>query len=224
MALYEIFYIAFVQERAAEYMEHVVFLQDRIKEVLEGLNGWRKEVQERESKIQAEQLSYGQNILREIENICEENGETESLDMRIYKAGVFRLLVVEFSISLHAMCDLLMIFEAMHVCDYKMRGMQHLSLDIHDKLDEIFEKELATLESFNHKRYTRYRDVNLKLEEMQKNQYPTKEDIDIAGTIYTFMEELCKPVGQRNKEILRGLEVLLGYPVYMGTDILEEMK
>ena len=28
------------------------------------------------------------------------------------------------------------------------------------------------------------------------------------------MTELCKPIGARNKEILQGLELILGYPLY----------
>lgn len=219
VALYEIFYIELVQEPAAEYMERWGKIADKLLKNMEAINGLANGLEEAEIKQQIDRLLATEKLFGEIGNMFTENPEKESPNDYTYKAGIFQLLVIEFSISLHAMCDLLMIFEAMHVCDPKMRGMRHLSLEIHGRLDEIFDKELATLEKSNVKRYKRYRQVNIKLEEIQKNQFPEHEDLDIAATIYTFMEELCKPVGQWNRNVLRGLEVLLAYPVYRGSDI-----
>ncbi|MBQ7776608.1 MAG: hypothetical protein IJ379_11880 [Lachnospiraceae bacterium] len=213
VALYEIFYIELVQEYAAEYTEQVLNILQRLGSVNRLADGLEKD----DLNQKMGKLSQIKGILEEIQDIFNEDKE-EFPEKRIYKASVFQLLVIEFAISLHAMCDLLMIFEAMHVCEPSMRGMTHLSLEIGKRLDKVFEKELATLENSNAKRYKRYREVNLKLEEMQKNQFPYQENLDIATTIYCFMEELCKPVGMRNRKLLRGYEVLLAYPVYRGAD------
>jgi len=112
------------------------------------------------------------------------------------------------------MCYLLMIFEAMQVCNYEMKGLKHLSLEIEKKLSYIYDRELAMLIKSNRKRATRYRAVNKRIEQLLEYQFPKYEEYDVADVIYTFMVELCKPRGQQNQKILRGLEVMLGYPIY----------
>ena len=218
VALYEIFYIELVQEYAAEYVEQVLSFPKSALQKMESINWLVEGLEKDERNQQMEKVLQTQELLEEIKDIFGEDTEEESMEMCIHKLLVFQLLDIEFAVSLLAMCDLLMIFEAMHVCDPSMRGMEHLSFEIGKRLDKIFEKELATLENSNAKRYKRYREVNLKLEEMQKNQFPSQEDLDIATTIYAFMEELCKPVGMRDRDLFRGYEMLLAYPVYRGAD------
>jgi len=219
VALYEIFYIELVQECAAEYMEKINTLVKKMQENLETFNGLAVELKNAEPEQVIESSFLGEEMLANLQELIEEGTEKENAEESIYKAGVFQLLVIEFAISLHAMCDLLMIFEAVQVWDPRMKGIERLSQDIHDDLANIYDKELTILETSNEKRYKRHREANIYLEKLQKNQFPNCEDLDIATEIITFLEELCKPVREQNKEILRGCEVLLAYPVYRGEEM-----
>ena len=104
------------------------------------------------------------------------------------------MLVIEFAISLHAMCDLLMIFEAVQVWDPKMRGIKHLSKEIHENLANIYEKELYVLETANKKRYKRHREANIYLERLQKNRFPGCEDWNVEDEVNKFLEELDRHI------------------------------
>jgi len=119
---------------------------------------------------------------------------------------------VEFGISYNAMCYLLMVFEAMNVCGIKMRGIDKTSLKIKGELQNKYERDLEMLQKYNKYREKRYKAVNVKYEELMKEY--GDEEFDEAVIIYTFMVELCKPKWERNPNVLRGLELKLGYPVY----------
>ena len=213
VALYEIFYIELVQEPAVLYMEQVVSLVMKIKERVEGVAAEGEILKDNT----AEQLERNIPVIKRITESLYGIIEDDSIKT-VNKVGIFQLLVVEFCISLNAMCYLLMVFESMHVCEENMKGIRHISLAIRDKLNDIYEKDLYTLVSANNKRFHRYREVNENLEKLIKNQYPACQNNDTADIIYSFMEELCKPVKKQNKNLLRGFEVLLGYPIYMDED------
>lgn len=211
VALYEIFYTRLIQDQAAEYMEDMIaFSQEQEAEIskmaeqIKLLNGdHTDQLQEALCKLQktAKNLSEGldENILK-----------------KFYQIEVYQLMLIEFGISLNAMCYLLMLFEAIQVCTYQMRGISHLSLEIANKLSDIYDKDLVVLEEFNHKRVSRYKAVNKRIEELLAHQYPKCETYDAATVIDTFMEELCLPkaIGESRKNVFRGLEVMLGYPIY----------
>lgn len=199
VALYEVFYIGLVQEQAADCMEKASGVLTQTKEEEDKLSELTKELNILEIQKRVEKLNDSLN---------------DKVFENLYQIDIYQLLVVEFGISLNAMCYLLMIFEAMQVCNYEMRGLKHMSLKIAEKLRDIYDKELAMLVKSNHKRATRYRAVNKRIEELLQNQYPECEEFDEADVIHTFMLELCKPVKMRNKEVFRGLEVMLGYPIY----------
>lgn len=210
VAVYEIFYIEFVQEPAAWYMEQISSMVADIKERAEELNVMGEELKDRAPLQVEKHILVVQKITEGLHGILGEDPVKT-----VNKVGIFQLLIVEFCISLNAMCYLLMVFEAMYVCETKMKGIRHISLAIGDKLDDIYKMDLSTLVGANKKRYKRCREVNERLENLIKNQYPACAEHDTADIIYTFMEELCKPVREQNLNVLRGLEVLLGYPIYM---------
>lgn len=214
VALYEIFYIELVQECAAEYTEQVNELTKKLQENQETFNSLTVQIKNAEPEQRIESIFLGEEIFAKFQELIEAGGEKESSEESIYKAGVFQLLVIEFAISLHAMCDLLMIFEAVQVWDPKMRGIKHLSKEIHENLANIYEKELYVLETANKKRYKRHREANIYLERLQKNRFPGCEDWNVEDEVNKFLEELDKPVPKRNRNVLRGFEVMLAYPVY----------
>ncbi len=224
VALYEIFYIELVQECAADYTEQVNELTKKLQENQETFNRLTVEIKNAAPEQRIESIFLGEEIFAKLQELIEEGEEKESSEKSIYKAGVFQLLVIEFAISLHAMCDLLMIFEAVYAGETKMRGIERLGEEIGDKLLDIYGKELSILETANAKRYKRHRDANIYLEKMQKNQFPECENLDIADTVYTFLNELGKPLRQWNRNLLRGLEVLLAYPVYKGETVFGRMR
>lgn len=209
VALYEIFYICLIQEPAADCLasEKNIFIE--VGEETNRLNERIKELKDREINESSE-LIY--EIQKSVQDLNDRMND-KSLE-NIYRLEVYQLMLIEFGISLNAMCYLLMIFEAMQVCNYEMKGLKHLSLEIQKKLRDIYDRELAMLIKSNCKRTTRYRAVNKRLEELMEHQYPKCDEYDAADTIYTFMLELCKPVRQQDAKVLRGLEVMLGYPIY----------
>jgi len=205
VALYEIFYIRLVQEKAVDYLNEEKGFVDEVIEVVDKINV----VNNSEKKQFAELIYEIQGTVRDLEARM-----NDKVQENHYKIEVYQLMLIEFGISFEAMCYLLMIFEAMQVCNYEMKGLKHLSLEIEKKLSYIYDRELAMLIKSNRKRATRYRAVNKRIEQLLEYQFPKYEEYDVADVIYTFMVELCKPRGQQNQKILRGLEVMLGYPIY----------
>lgn len=222
VALFEIFYRCLIDERAADAIEKEKLMlneigeeMNQIKELTAGLDkssGSLENILEIQRTIQKFNDKLEKEIMDELfSNNCH---------LEIYQA-----LVMEFGISLNAMCYLLMIFEAMQVCDFKMRGLKHLSLEIKKNLRKIYDTDLTILEKTNHKRAKRYRQVNERIEELleyryaqvrknYKELYKENEEYEEEDAIYLFMVELCKPVKEQNKELLRGLEGVLGCPIY----------
>ena len=203
--MYEIFYIRLIQEKAVDYLNEEKDFVDEVIEVVNKINV----VNNSEKKQFAELIYEIQGTVRDLE--ARMNVKVQE---NHYKIEVYQLMLIEFGISFEAMCYLLMIFEAMQVCNYEMKGLKHLSLEIGKKLSYIYDRELAMLIKSNRKRATRYRAVNKRIEQLLEYQFPKYEEYDVADVIYTFMVELCKPRGQQNQKILRGLEVMLGYPIY----------
>ena len=102
----------------------------------------------------------------------------------------------------------------MQVCSFEMQGVEQLNYKIREELKEVYDKDLAILAKSNHKLLKRYRAINEKIVKLLENQYPKRENIDEAMMIHGFMKELCKPIADQNKEVLRGFEVMMGYPIY----------
>ena len=209
LALYEIFYVHLVRERAADYMEKSLNIAKEAQKKENKLSKLSEELGDIEAGGLTEQILEIQKQLGDLNNSL-----NEEAFKNLYELEIYIFLVIEFGISLNAMCFLLMIFEAMQVCTYEMRGLKHLSLEIKEKLCDIYDRELAILAKSNHKRATRYRAINVRIEKLLKNQYPKKEKFDEADTIFAFMQELCKPAKSRDKKLFYGLEILLGYPIY----------
>lgn len=213
VALYEIFYIQLVQNQAVNYLECATAIVEKIKDELCKAGDKVKELQIRINTkgehIQVEQIEEIQNIAQ---GICKVRYDEFLEDMKYVE--IYQLLEVEFGISLTAMCYLLMLLEAIQVCSYEMRGIKHLSRKIEKDLRDIYARDLAMLVKSNHKRESRYRKVNKYIEELIEKQNPEYKLYEDADIIYTFMTELCKPVRLRNEKAFRGLEVMLGYPVY----------
>ena len=209
LALYEIFYIQLIQTPAADAMERVDNISNEIEKGTNRINERLKDIGDSEEESYGELISDIQNTVCNFNNMLDE-GVMED----VFQIEVYQLMLIEFGISLSAMCYLLMIFEAMQVCSYEMKGIKHLSLEIGKKLSDIHDRDLAMLVKSNHKRATRYRAVNKRIEKLLENQYPECGDYDQADVICTFMTELCRPVKEQNKSRLRGLEIILGYPIY----------
>ena len=209
VALYEIFYIRLIQEQAAEYLETE---KDIVKKAGEEANKLNELIRELNDSGTGQSVKLLYEVQKSVQDLNDRM--SDKVLENVYHIEVYQLMLIEFGISLNAMCYLLMIFEAMQVCNYEMKGLKHLSLEIEKKLRDIYDRELAMLVKSNHKRATRYRAVNKRIEKLLEHQYPKCNEYDAADTIYTFMSELCKPVREQNENVLRGLEVMLGYPIY----------
>lgn len=209
LALYEIFYIRLIQEQAADYMENALEL---VKEASAEINNFNEQMK----TLNSSAIDQSPELIFEIQKAAQKIND--SIDEKAFEniclIEIYQLMVIEFGISLNAMCYLLMLFEAIQVCNPEMRGIKHLSWEIGKKLSDIYDKDLAMLEKSNRKRAYRYRAVNKRIEELLEHQYPKYEEYDAAAVIDSFMEELCKPARQQRKDVLRGLEVMLGYPIY----------
>ena len=210
VALYEIFYIEFVQEKAAFLVEESMVSIRKAEEEVARL-GKQGELLGNCEDMPAEELVLSvQELATGYQNIW-----NNLLEDKVWHVGIFQLLIAEFGISLNAMCYLLMILEAMNVCNGKMRGLKNISVQIQKNLSNIYEKDLEILQNYNKKRAKRYRQVNVKLESvLEKYVWSEYQQYDEAAIIYAFMEELCMPLKERDKKTLRGLECMLGYPVY----------
>lgn len=205
VALYEIFYIWLLQEPAADYMENAFEL---VKEI-NNFNDQIKTLNSSEINKSPELIFKIQEATQRMNDRMNDKGVEN-----IYLIEMYQLMKIEFGISLSAMFYLLMLFEAISAGSPEMRGIKHLSWEIGKKLSDIYDRDLAMLEKSNRKRAYRYRAVNKRIEELLENQYPKYEEYDAATVIDSFMEELCKPARQQRKDVLRGLEVMLGYPIY----------
>lgn len=209
LALYENFYIRLLLDPVADYIEkELAFMEELSVEVSkfhEQISNFKRD----ETEQSVEEILEFQKTFSEVNNRLDDKYFENH-----YRMEVYQMMLIEFGISLNAMCYLLMIFEAIQAHDPKMRGIKHLSLEIKKKLSDIYDRELAILAKSNRKRESRYRAVNKHIEELLEQQYPKDKEYDAADALYTFMEELSKPVRQQNKSLLRGLEVILGAPVY----------
>lgn len=221
VALYEIFYFDLIQEPAEDYMEKEIRMfgeaVEEIKELAIELN---------EDNTSLENVLTVQKAMQSFNDRWNEKG-MEEFEHNTYCMGVYQLLKEEFGISLNAMCYLLMIFEAMQVCTYEMRGLKHLSLKIKENLWDIYDRDLEILIKSNRKRLARHRNVNERIEGLLKHRYTeymkehkelfekgNEKEFKEEDAIYTFMTELCKSKTEQNKKIFRGLEIILGYPIY----------
>lgn len=211
VALYEIFYNRLIREKTAGYMEkEITFAEKTTAEI--------SKMEEQVKKLSGSQADQLKESVLELQKNAK--SISEELDEKVlenyYLIEVYQLMLIEFGISLNAMCYLLMLFEAIQVCTYQMKGIKHLSLEIADKLSDIYDRDLIVLEESNHKRVSRYKAVNKRIEELLAHQYPKYENYDVAAVIDTFMEELCrsKAIRESRKDVFRGLEVMLGYPIY----------
>lgn len=210
VALYEIFYIEFVQEKASTLVEESMVLIQKAQEELGKLGKQGERLSSCENMPAEELLQSVQELTLGYQNIW-----NNLLEDKVWHVGIFQLLIAEFGISLNAMCYLLMILEAMNVSSGRMRGLKNISVQIQKNLANIYEKDLEILQNYNKKRAKRYRQVNVKLEAvLEKYVWPKYQEYDEATIIYTFMEELCKPSKDQKAKVLRGLECMLGYPVY----------
>ena len=209
VALYEIFYIELVQEKAANYMEEFENIVSKTNEEMNKLKQLSQKMDVMENKQLLEQLINLQQSAQEINNCL-----NETVSEKIYQIEIYQHLIIEFGISLNAMCYLIMILEAMQVCSFEMQGVEQPNYKIREELKEVYDKDLAILAKSNHKRLKRYRSINKKIVKLLENQYPKRENIDEAMMIHGFIKELCKPIAEQNKEILRGFEVMMGYPIY----------
>lgn len=221
VALYEIFYIRLIQEPAEDYMEKEIRMFSEAVEEIKELS-----IELNEDNTSLENVLTVQKAMQSFNDRWNEKG-MEEFEHNTYCIEVYQLLREEFGISLNAMCYLLMIFEAMQVCTYEMRGLKHLSLKIKENLWDIYDRDLEILIKANRKRLPRYKNVNKRIEELLKHRYTeymkehkelfekgNEKEFKEEDAIYTFMTELCKSKTEQNKDIFRGLEIILGYPIY----------
>ena len=212
VALYEIFYLSLVQERAEKYVKEETDILNQILEQLHKIEELNKEI--KDNKLSLEKVLEFQKTVQELN--CKLDDEVmEKFNDNSYSLEIYQLLVMEFGISYYAMCSLLMVFEAIQVCD----SDKQLSSQIEEKLKFVYGREIGVSVDVNNKRIKRYEEVNHRINKLLENQYMKydikgKQNYGEEDAIYTFMTELCKPTGMQNKEILRGLEMVLGYPLY----------
>jgi len=211
VTLYEIFYLSLLYEKAEEYVKKGKDILNPVSEQVLKIEKLNKEM--KNNNLSLERILEIQNTVQELQykmdDIMQEfNDNCDYL-------GIYQLLVMEFGSSYYAMCCLLMVFEAIQVCDSDTQ----LSSQIENNLQSTYGREIAVITEINSNRIKRYEEVNHEVEKLLENQY---RKYDLEGNknyneedaIYTFMTELCKPVRRQNKDILRGLEIVLGYPLY----------
>ena len=127
VALYEIFYLSLIQGQTENCVKKEIKSLNQISEQLCKINELTKEVNN--NHLSPEAVFRFQKAIQELNNNLDDKVMMEFHDNSC-QLEIYQLLVMEFGITYNAMCCLLMIFEAMQVCNYEMRGLKHLSLKI----------------------------------------------------------------------------------------------
>ena len=216
VALYEIFYIEFVQERASFYVEESNAFIREMELELTRIREQGKQLDDCQDMHLKELSLILSGMLADTQRIWDGGLEEKALHVAVYQ-----LLVAEFGISLNAMGYLLIVFEAMNVSRGDFRGLKNSSEKMNQRFIGNYRMYFKMPQCWNRHRESRYRQINRKLEEIMEKYGECQ--YDEAKTIYTFMAELCKPEMRQRKGKLRDLECMLGYPIYKELNKEEEI-
>lgn len=222
VALFEIFFIEYVQQPIREYVEagnellkkaseeigRLKVMGEKMNEKQEGI--WTKEGGEMQ-KAGLQVAEEALTLARRYEKVVTEDvdGMTEILD----KISVFSLLEAEFAVELCAMHHLLLILESINVYSDVFDDIEEtqIGLMLDTRIRCEYEKNFRTFGRTNENRSVSYRRVNEYLENML-SQY-TDSSYDVRKIMMAFLEELSEK-GEKTSERYYELMGQLAYPVY----------
>lgn len=153
---------------------------------------------------QIEELRKSLNRLRD--------NKIAELEEATHSIIAFKLLEAEFAVHLCALLNLLMVFEAVNVCDADYRKDSQIGFQLREELYDLVQKNFSVFLDRNKNRKKHFLRVNEHLEEVLVRY--ADGDYNVVGVTVEFLEELEKPLKQRNGEKLRELCCMLAYPVY----------
>lgn len=231
VALFEMFFIEYVQQPIREYVqagnEMIQKASEEIVRLMEISEGQKEKQEELLNKEGEEKQNFGLEVVKDVLDLVHEYEKivTEDLDGMteiLEKISVYSLLEAEFAVELCAMHHLLLIIESINAYSEVFDDIDEMQIGL--KLDTgimcEYEKNFRTFGRTNEDKSVSYRRVNEYLENML-SQY-TDSSYDVRKIMMEFLEELSE---NTEKPSARYYELMgkLAYPVYrkLGGEICE---